>query len=50
MGAYVALFTTTSYPISALIQDVDHGKIGLPELQRPFVWPNVNVRNLFDSL
>lgn len=26
------------------------GKIGLPELQRPFVWPNVNVRDLFDSL
>ncbi len=26
------------------------GKIGLPELQRPFVWPNVNVRDIFDSL
>ena len=46
----MALFTTTSYPISSLIADIDHGKIGLPELQRPFVWPNVNVRNLFDSL
>lgn len=44
------LFTTTNYPINALIEDIDHGKIGLPELQRPFVWPNVNVRNLFDSL
>lgn len=46
----MALFTTTSYPISSLIADIDHGKIGLPDLQRPFVWPNVNVRNLFDSL
>lgn len=46
----MALFTTTSYPISSLIGDIDHGKIGLPDLQRPFVWPNVNVRNLFDSL
>jgi hypothetical protein len=46
----MTLFTTTNYPISALIEDIDHGKIGLPELQRPFVWPNVNVRNLFDSL
>ena len=46
----MALFTTTSYPISTLIADIDHGKIGLPDLQRPFVWPNVNVRNLFDSL
>lgn len=46
----MALFTTTNFPINALIEDIDHGKIGLPELQRPFVWPNVNVRNLFDSL
>jgi hypothetical protein len=44
------LFTTTNYPISSLIEDIDLGKIGLPELQRPFVWPNVNVRNLFDSI
>jgi hypothetical protein len=50
MGASVALFTTTNYPVNALIEDIDLGKIGLPELQRPFVWPNVNVRNLFDSL
>lgn len=46
----MTLFTTTNYPISALIEDIDLGKIGLPELQRPFVWPNVNVRNLFDSI
>ena len=46
----VALFSTTSIPVSALIENIDLGKIGLPELQRPFVWPNVNVRNLLDSL
>ena len=46
----VALFTTTAYPLVALIEDIGLGKIGLPEIQRPFVWPNVNVRNLFDSL
>jgi uncharacterized protein with ParB-like and HNH nuclease domain len=46
----MALFTTANYPVNALIEDIDLGKIGLPELQRPFVWPNVNVRNLFDSL
>lgn len=46
----MALFTTTNYPVNSLIEDIDLGKIGLPELQRPFVWPNVNVRNLFDSL
>ena len=46
----MALFTTSNYPLRALIEDIDLGKIGLPELQRPFVWPNVNVRDLFDSL
>lgn len=46
----MALFTTSNYPLMALIEDIDLGKIGLPELQRPFVWPNVNVRDLFDSL
>jgi Protein of unknown function DUF262 len=46
----LALFTTTAYPLISLIEDIDQGKIGLPEIQRPFVWPNVNVRNLFDSL
>jgi uncharacterized protein with ParB-like and HNH nuclease domain len=46
----MALFTTTAYPLSSLIEDIRLGKIGLPDIQRPFVWPNVNVRNLFDSL
>lgn len=46
----MALFTTTNWPVSALVENIDLGHIGLPELQRPFVWPNVNVRNLFDSL
>lgn len=44
------IFTTSNVPILSLIEDIDMGKIGLPELQRPFVWPNVNVRDLFDSL
>lgn len=46
----MALFTTSNYPLMALMEDIDLGKIGLPELQRPFVWPNVNVRDLFDSI
>ena len=44
------IFTTSNVPISSLIEDIEMGKIGLPELQRPFVWPNVNVRDLFDLL
>lgn len=50
LGAEMAIFTTTGYPITALIEQIDHHDIGLPELQRPFVWPNTNVRDLFDSL
>ncbi len=45
----MSLLTTTSYPINALTEDIDLGKIALPELH-PFVWPNVNIRNLLDSL
>ena len=34
-----ALFTTTNLPVNALIENIALGKIGLPELQRPFVRP-----------
>lgn len=33
-----------------LLRDVEIGKIGLPDLQRPFVWPDSKVRNLLDSM
>lgn len=46
----VEIFRTTAYPLSSLVEDIEQGKIGLPDIQRPFVWPNKNVRNLFDSL
>ena len=36
--------------LSDLIKDVRNGKIGLPDLQRPFVWTDNKVRNLFDSM
>lgn len=36
-GAILALFTTSNYPLMALIEDIDLGKIGLPELQRYFI-------------
>ncbi|MBV9652957.1 MAG: DUF262 domain-containing protein, partial [Acetobacteraceae bacterium] len=44
------LYRTTSYPLNMLMHDIGRGAIGLPELQRPFVWPNVKIRDLFDSL
>ena len=33
-----------------LVTEIGRGTIGLPELQRPFVWPNAKIRELFDSL
>jgi hypothetical protein len=44
------LFKEVNYSLSKLIHDIDMGEIGLPEIQRPFVWPNTKVRDLFDSM
>jgi len=44
------LFKEVSYSLSKLMDDIEMGDIGLPDLQRPFVWPNRKVRDLFDSM
>lgn len=44
------LFKEINFFLSGLIEEVDRGVIGLPDLQRPFVWPNTKVRDLFDSM
>lgn len=44
------LFKEINYSLSKLVEDIDMGEIGLPDLQRPFVWPNTKVRDLFDSM
>ena len=46
----VTLFKEVSYNLAKLIEDIEMGEIGLPEIQRPFVWPNSKVRDLFDSM
>ena len=43
-------YTTTTYPIRTLVDEVAAGRVGLPELQRPFVWKRSDVRDLLDSL
>ncbi|AXV09969.1 hypothetical protein DVS28_b0199 (plasmid) [Euzebya pacifica] len=43
-------FVDTSASLSRLAEQVATGELALPELQRPFVWKNVDVRDLFDSL
>lgn len=44
------LFKEVHYPLGALINDIGLGRIGLPDIQRPFVWANAKVRDLFDSM
>jgi uncharacterized protein with ParB-like and HNH nuclease domain len=44
------LYKTTSYNLRKLIDDIDIGTIGLPDIQRPFIWKDTKVRDLFDSM
>ena len=44
------LFKKVDYSLAHLLQEIDHGDIGLPDLQRPFVWKPTQVRDLFDSM
>lgn len=44
------VFKHMTFSLNALINDISMGKIGLPDIQRPFVWPNAKIRDLFDSI
>jgi hypothetical protein len=44
------LFKKVDYSLKKLIEDIDMGDIGLPDIQRPFVWATSKVRDLFDSM
>ena len=44
------LYKDTTYSVSLLVQSIGHGKIALPDIQRPFVWQAGKVRALFDSM
>ena len=45
-----ALYKDTNYSLTHLIEDIKHGNIALPDIQRPFVWSPAKVRDLFDSM
>jgi hypothetical protein len=45
-----ALFNPLSGHLEQLFGYIDLGDLGLPDLQRPFVWKNSKVRDLFDSI
>lgn len=44
------LYRDTGYSLSHLIEDIKHGNIALPDIQRPFVWSATKIRDLFDSM
>ena len=44
------LFKQVDYSLSKLIHDIELGEIGLPDIQRPFVWTTAKVGDLFDSM
>ncbi len=44
------LFTRVDRPVGNLVSDVIEGRVGLPDLQRPFVWRDSDVRDLLDSM
>lgn len=44
------VFKTVSYDVAGLLSFIDIGDIGLPDIQRPFVWTPAKVRDLFDSM
>ena len=44
------VFNKVDYDLGSLIKAIHIGEIGLPDIQRPFVWKNAKVRDLFDSM
>ncbi len=44
------LYRDTGYTLNHLVEDIRVGRIGLPDIQRPFVWSATKARDLFDSL
>jgi hypothetical protein len=50
MSELKTCFKRVEYDLSGLLHYIDIGDIGLPDIQRPFVWSNTKVRDLFDSM
>lgn len=44
------LYNEVSYKMEHLLLEIQSGRLGLPHIQRPFVWKNSKVRDLFDSM
>lgn len=46
----MAKYSVTQSAVTQLLADVRSDRIAIPELQRPFVWDSIKVRDLLDSL
>lgn len=44
------IFKHVGFTLNSLVEFIALGQVGLPDIQRPFVWPNAKVRDLFDSM
>jgi len=44
------LFKEVKYDLASLVGRIELGDIGLPDIQRPFVWKNAKVRDLSNSM
>lgn len=43
-------YLVQQFPLQNILSWVQTGEIAIPEIQRPFVWPAIKVRDLLDSL
>lgn len=43
-------YSVTTYSVQSILGFIDSHEIAIPEMQRPFVWDGVKVRDLIDSL
>jgi len=43
-------YSVNQYPVSSILTWVKDREIAVPEIQRPFVWSTIQVRDLMDSL
>ena len=50
LGMSDPIFKKVDYTLGVLMSDIARGRIGLPNMQRPFVWQKTKVRDLFDSM
>lgn len=44
------IYNTVNRELGKILSDIYEGRLGLPDLQRPFIWPNSKARDLLDSM